>query len=338
MNASAGLLDLFSTKVSADIVDSLSSTETSKNSQNMDLLQADVSVVLAMGGNEDTEETEYDYTNIMSDNALIPDTNPMGTGGGAEVGDPYSDQISVYVVRTGDSISQIAEMFDITVDTILSANDMQKGDKLKEGDVLLILPFSGVEHTVVKGETLQGIAKAYNVEVSKITVFNVDLDKDSKLAIGEKLIIPGAGMLSERKIIPNTGKSNFNPSYGALQSIPGYFIRPLPTGPGIRNTQGIHDRYAIDVGAPVGTPIYAAAAGTVTFARGGWNGGYGTVVFIKHSKGLETRYAHMSRLNTSSGKQVSQGEVIGYVGSTGRSTGSHLHYEVRGAWNNLLVK
>ncbi|MCE9549323.1 LysM peptidoglycan-binding domain-containing M23 family metallopeptidase [Candidatus Nomurabacteria bacterium] len=276
-----------------------------------------------------TQITETVVANVVSENALVAVTGPLGVSDGTDVGGGYSsDQVSVYVVRPGDSISQIANMFDITPDTILSANDMNKGDTIKAGDILLILPFSGVEHTVAKGETLQGIAKAYNIEVSKIIANNIDLTVDSKLAIGEKLMIPGADMLGSKNVAssrPSTGSS--------LQNIPGYFINPLPTGPRIRKTQGVHDKYAIDIGAPTGTPIYASASGTVIFAKVGWNGGYGNAVFIKHPNGTETRYAHMSALNTSPGKQVVKGEIIGYVGSTGRSTGPHLHFEVRGAKN-----
>ena len=85
----------------------------------------------------------------------------------------------------------------------------------------------------------------------------------------------------------------------------------------------------LDFGAKAGTPIKAAAAGTVTQAASGWNGGYGTVVVVQHNSAYSTRYAHMSRLGTSVGKKVSAGEVIGYVGNTGNSTGNHLHFEIR---------
>ena len=109
------------------------------------------------------------------------------------------------------------------------------------------------------------------------------------------------------------------------------FVHPLP---GSIRTQGIHGYNGIDFGAPVGTPVRAAAAGSVIVAKGsGWNGGYGLYVVVKHGNGTQTLYAHMSRLAVSSGSNVSAGQTIGYVGNTGRSTGSHLHFEVRGARN-----
>ena len=100
-------------------------------------------------------------------------------------------------------------------------------------------------------------------------------------------------------------------------------------------TQGLHGWNAVDIGAPKGTPIYAAAAGTVIVAKsnGAWNGGYGNYVVISHPNGTETLYAHMSKVETSAGASVGQGETIGLVGMTGMATGNHLHFEVRGAAN-----
>ena len=201
----ANLLDsIFGTEVSAEAVETISSMNLSKNSQNITLLQANGSTVLVLQEKkakpDESVFVEEDTPNIVSDNALYPTTNRIDIPDEVDTLDPLSDQISVYVVRKGDSIAQVAEMFDITVDTILSANDMKKGEKLKEGDVLLILPFSGVEHTVVKGETIQGLAKAYKVDVNMIATANVDLNSNSKLTVGEKIIIPGADMLAEKKI------------------------------------------------------------------------------------------------------------------------------------------
>jgi murein DD-endopeptidase MepM/ murein hydrolase activator NlpD len=108
-------------------------------------------------------------------------------------------------------------------------------------------------------------------------------------------------------------------------------MRPL-TG-GIK-TQGIHGYNGVDIGASTGTPILAAAGGEVIISRAeGWNGGYGIYVVIRHDNGTQTLYAHMSQDIVSVGQRVSQGEVIGYVGNTGRSSGPHLHFEIRGATN-----
>lgn len=102
-----------------------------------------------------------------------------------------------------------------------------------------------------------------------------------------------------------------------------------------RRSQGPHGPggRGIDMAAPTGTPIVAAASGTVLLSKGGYSGGYGEMIVIQHANGTKTLYAHMSKRATTTGAKVSQGETIGYVGSTGRSTGPHLHFEVQGAKN-----
>jgi LysM repeat protein len=272
--------------------------------------------------------------NIVSESAILPMTGPMGVYDGKEVVDSSLLETSVYVVRKGDSISQIADMFEVSVNTILWANNMKKGDKLVEGDILLILPISGLEHTVTKGQTLQSIAKLYKVDVNDIIMHN-DISIDTKLAVGDKLMVPDAVKAEEsdkpiKNISDSIAKDKKYYETHPVKNLAGYFINPVP---GYRKSQGIHDKNAVDLAIKTGTPILASAEGKVTLARYGYNGGYGNLVIIKHPNGTETLYAHMSKLGTSTGAEVYQGQVIGYVGSTGRSTGPHLHFEVHGARN-----
>lgn len=104
--------------------------------------------------------------------------------------------------------------------------------------------------------------------------------------------------------------------------------------PGATRSQGLHGYNGVDFAAPLGTPVYASDGGAVLVSRSsGWNGGYGLYVVIKHSNGTQTLYAHLSKTAVTAGSSVSQGQVVGYVGNTGRSTGNHLHFEVRGAQN-----
>ena len=316
----------------ADLVDS------GDNSRTIVLPQVNVSPASVF---EDQNNPLSDDINInTSDGALVPEVSFLSTVRGAgrmDIGGPFFDQVSVYVVRKGDSLSAIAQMFDVSVNTILAANDMKKGDKLKEGDVLFILPISGLEHTVVKGETLQSIAKLYKADINDIALYN-GISLDTKLAIGDELIIPGGDMIDEGgdTPAPNLGlvqvkDKNYYDTH-PIRSVAGYFINPLPTG---RKTQGLHGpgHRGIDIGAPKGTPIYASAEGTVLIAKTGWSGGYGNMAIIQHPNGTKTLYAHMTKLGTSTGAQVKQGQIIGYVGSTGRSTGPHLHFEVFNAKN-----
>ena len=305
-----------------------------KNSQSMDLLEANVSsssIFDKKSSKKDDIDLNKDVK-IVADSALSPDSSPASSkaGDAMDSADPISDQVSVYVVRKGDTIAQVAEMFNVSTNTILWANNLKKGDKLVEGDTLIILPVSGVSHTVVKGQTLKGIAKKYNVDASDIAALN-GISEDEKLVSGDVLIIPDA------EIVDNTDNTSPNPkpkpyvNPKPLQILEGYFVNPVPGYS--RRSQGLHGHNGVDLAAPKGTPIVAAAPGVVLFARTGYNGGYGTMVIVNHPNGTQTLYGHMSKLGTHTGDVVNQGEVIGYVGSTGHSTGPHLHFEVHGAKN-----
>lgn len=274
---------------------------------------------------------------IVADTSLLPATGPLGVSDGKDVADTSLDQTSVYVVRKGDTVAEIAKMFGVSVNTILSANDLKKGAKLAEGDVLFILPITGIEHTVKKGQTLKGLAKLYKVDIADILQFN-GITEETKLAVGDKIMIPGGEMIDEGgdKPAANLGSApardkNYYETH-PIRSLAGYFIDPVPTG---HKTQGLHGpgHRGIDIGAPTGTPIYASAGGVVSVAHTGWSGGYGNMVIIEHPNGTKTLYGHMTKIITYTGAQVAQGEVIGLVGSTGHSTGPHLHFEVFNAKN-----
>ena len=268
-----------------------------------------------------------------SDNAVIAYTGPSGTIADVASSTP-PDRISVYVVRAGDTLSEVAKMFNVSVNTIIWANNMSGPKDMHVGDTLVILPISGVERTIVKGDTLKSIAKKYNGDANEIAQYN-GLNSEAPLAIGTTIIIPGGDITpAAPKTAKTSSLKNLYEPYlgggGAVQS--GYYGNPVP---GAIITQGLHGWNGIDFGAARGTPIRAAADGRVIVARGGggWNGGYGNYVVITHDNGSQTLYSHMRSVIASSGQSVSQGQVIGYMGSTGLSTGPHLHFEVRGAAN-----
>jgi len=325
-----------------------------KNSQTMGLLQANVSpssVIQEKQEKKGKKSSEIGGTiggdvdmNIVSDNALLPATGPMGVSDGKDGIDALKET-SVYVVRKGDSISGIAEMFGVSINTILLANDIKRGDKLSEGDVLFIFPFSSKEHTISKGQTLKSIAKLYKVDIIDITLYN-DIAQDSDLKIGDKILIPGADSMDNEggdKPASNLGSAlardkNYYATH-PIQNLVGYFINPVPTG---HKTQGLHGpgHRGIDIGDKTGANIYASAPGVVSIVKTGCKlgqtrcaGGYGNMVVIAHPNGTKTLYAHQSKVLTHTGAKVERGEVIGYVGSTGRSTGPHIHFEVLGAKN-----
>lgn len=222
-------------------------------------------------------------------------------------------------------------MFNVSVNTIIWANNLSGA--VHPGDTLVILPISGVEHKVAKGDTLQSIAKKYSADASEIAQFN-GLDTDVSLEVGSTIIIPGGEVTPAVPVVRKVATKKVRSTYrgGSGSATVGYYDNPLS---GAIITQGIHGWNGVDIGAARGTPIHAAADGTVIIARknGAWGGGYGNYVVITHDNGTQTLYAHMTNAIVSTGQSVSGGQVIGYVGSTGRSTGAHLHFEVRGAAN-----
>ncbi len=271
--------------------------------------------------------------------AFSPCLSNPGTIEGIDEREDISSQMSVYVVRKGDNLDQIAKIFGVSANTILWMNDMKKGDKIKEGDILLILPIDGAKHTVAKGDTLSKIAEKYKVEVSEIISFN-DLPSSGSLVLGKELIIPNADIDAPSPVKPSSNSSKNIASSSTkstnTKSVSGYFINPVPSA---TRTQGLHGNNSVDLAAPIGTPILASASGTVLIARYGWNGAYGNMIIIQHPNGTKTLYSHLSEIKVSQGNKVSQGQVIGKVGNTGRvraskgGNGAHLHFEVHGAKN-----
>jgi murein DD-endopeptidase MepM/ murein hydrolase activator NlpD len=186
---------------------------------------------------------------------------------------------------------------------------------------------TGIEHKVRKGDTLASLAKKYRGDAEEIAEFNA-LDPALPLEVDATLIIPGGELVSSP-----TRSTATNPYRGGGgKTLEGYFSNPLP---GAILTQNIHGWNGVDLAAPQGTLIRAAADGTVLISKsnGTWNKGYGNYVVVTHANGTQTLYAHLSRNVVSVGQEVMQGQIIGYVGNTGLSTGYHLHFEVRGAKN-----
>ena len=328
---------LFGVNASASTSGDQSSNQAITNSQSMGLLEANVSSASiiadkkAKNSKNKITDTGDETSNISSDSsALVASTGPKGVSDGDDE-DISPDQISIYVVRKKDSIAQIADMYDVTTNTILWANDLKKGDKLNEGDVLIIPPVSGVIHIVTKGQSLNDISKKYKVLAGDIAEFN-GIAVGSKLAVGDQLIIPDGILADEGGSVP-VKTVPLTPKYYDTHKLPaivGYFMNPVP---GARLTQALHLRYGVDLAISRGTPILASASGKVIFAKMGNNGGYGGLTIIDHPNGTETFYAHQSKIIVHAGDSVVQGQVIGYVGSTGRSTGPHVHFEIRGAQN-----
>ncbi|MFA5154838.1 MAG: M23 family metallopeptidase [Patescibacteria group bacterium] len=239
-------------------------------------------------------------------------------------------EIIYYTVQNGDTASSIANRFNITVNTILWANNLGAYSLIRPGDRLTILPYSGVLYTVKSGDTLSRIAAKYGIDADDILSRN---DLAAGLQIGQKIVLPGARKISEATpaVRTSSSRSGLSVISNLLKTPPakstgGSMVWPTP---GHRITQYFSWRHTgIDIADKVGTPIYAADAGVVEIARGGWNGGYGNTIVINHGGGKKTRYGHASKLFVKVGDEVKKGENIAAMGSTGRSSGSHLHFEI----------
>lgn len=249
-----------------------------------------------------------------------------------EIDFPTNDTISVYEVKKGDSLATVAKLFGVSKNTIMWANDL-KSQNITPGDTLVILPMTGIKHTVRKGDSLASVARKYKADVNDIAKFN-GISPEDDLAVGDTLLVPEGEVSAPTSVTTKAGKiiitGKITASYS--NSAPsGFLVRPLAGG---AKTQGLHGRNGLDFGAPVGTPVFSSAEGRVILAKmGGYNGGYGNYIIIAHDNNIQTVYGHLSQINIVTGQNVSQGQVIGRVGNSGKSTGPHLHFEVRGAKN-----
>ena len=273
---------------------------------------------------------QKDSLRAVSSPALVF-SNTFGTIVGQGIESNSRREIIEYRVQSGDTVSSVAEKFGISLETLIWANDLTKNSKLKNGQTLIILPISGVLHYVKKGENLSQVAQNYKSEVSKIVAFN-ELANEDDIYIGDILVIPDGKMPPKQQI---TGISP--PSQITIPS--SYFI--LPVASPYRISQGLHWYNAVDLSHPggngCGRPVFAAAAGQIVRAKvGGWNAGSGNNISILHPNQVVTAYYHLGAVLVQPGQMVSAGEQIGTISNSGKTTGCHLHFEVRGAANPFI--
>ena len=223
--------------------------------------------------------------------------------------------IHVHTVQSGETLWDIASSYGISVDSILSTNDIRNSNRIQVGQELKILSVEGVLHEVVVGESLWDISQRYEVTMDEIVRAN-SISNPSRIQPSTEIVIPGATQTRPRDVLVVNGQLQraFHwPTQGRISS---------PFGP---RWGRMHN--GIDIAVPSGTPIKAAAEGTVKFS--GWNGGYGYLVIIDHGNNVETYYAHNSRNLVDVGQRVDRGQTIARSGNTGNSTGPHLHFEIR---------
>jgi LysM repeat protein len=296
--------------------------QTLATAQTMPLFKAVVMDSTTTGGADTDSNSDKDSLQAVS-GALRVSTE--------EIDFPTTDTVSVYEVKKGDTIQDVAKLFNVSVNTIMWANNL-KSQVIAKGDTLVILPVTGIKHSVKKGDTIASIAKKYKADEQDIASYN-GLAADVILSVGETVIVPDGELelaLAPKPKMTKKSKPHLLNSY-AFSAPSGFLIRPLVGG---RKTQGLHGHNGVDIASSIGTPILAAADGQVILAKmGGYNGGYGNMIIIAHDKSIQTVYGHLLGISVTQGQTVSQGQVIGALGNSGKSTGPHLHFEVRGAKN-----
>lgn len=284
----------------------------------------------------DLEETDKDlvyYNNSLINRSYLSLNDSETTSDSPAVA-ATRQEVVYYTVSQGDTISSIANKFQISINTILWSNNLTAFSLIRPGDKLTILPVSGTTYTVKSGDTVGKIALKFGVEENSIFKYN-DIKSAGGLVIGKTIIIPGGKKISETSVAKTTtGVPKRNNGAAAVieklvnpSKAPASGAKMAWPTVGHRITQYYSWRHTgLDVANKIGTPLYAAESGTVEFS--GWSNGYGNNVVVNHGGGKKTRYAHASKLFVKVGDKVDRGEQIANMGSTGWSTGSHIHFEV----------
>lgn len=276
------------------------------------------------------EETRTGESGVLATTAF---GSSMYTQQAEEVREFRGGEIITHVVNTGETLSSIADRYGLEVNTILWENKLTEKSPLKPGMELRILPVNGVRHQVQRGETIFSIAKKYGLEDSQAQVivdypFNEFLnDETFELATGQFLMIPDGVMPKGYGLPTQSIKSPQmiqTPDAGTVTAT-GSFIWPAS---GILSQGYKFYHKAYDIANRSAGPILAADSGVVIGA--GWDAsGYGNRILIDHGNGYVTLYGHLSVIQVTAGQRVNRRDVIGQMGSTGRSTGTHLHFEIR---------
>lgn len=240
------------------------------------------------------------------------------------------DQVISYTVKEGDTLAKISVAMGVSVDSIKWLNDMKR-DTLSVDQTLKIPPVTGIVHKVREGETVYSIAKKYKTEAQNIVnfPFNDYADQESfALNVGQVLYVPDGVMPEAAPItvpirvqfaaVSGTGKFLW-PTSGAVTQYPSWY------------------HMAVDIASNEAPGIASADAGVVVVVER-LNWGYGIHAIVDHGNGMTTLYGHMQAVYVKPGDKVGRGQIIGKMGSTGRSTGTHLHFEIRnnGALTNPL--
>lgn len=239
--------------------------------------------------------------------------DPCKAGKGQVAG----DLIQYYCVRPGDNLWDISRSYHVDLQSLMTCNNLDSKSVLRVGQTLQLPSGQGQVHIIRRGETLWDIARRYSIDLNQLQKLNPD-KKASNLKIGDQVNLPRT---TSRIAV---AASSVQPS----RSITARFAWPIKgtiTSTYGWRSSGFH--HGLDVAGDLGDPVKASTGGVVSFT--GNMGLYGNTVMIDHTGGMQTLYAHLQTIKVKSGDRVMRGDVIASVGSTGRSTGPHLHFEIR---------
>ncbi len=278
-------------------------------------------------------------------------------------------QTTYYIVKAGDVLGKIAEKFNLKIETILWANNLTARSFIRPGQKLKIPPADGVSYIVRRGDTVLSIARRYQTDAEKVINFNNLSNNGANIKIGQELFLPDGQPIRQVVNRPVYKQSQTNNNYSSnkpstanvgqyhttRQWINGRRVNVLDSNysvfsdnappPSVNKNSStgyiwptaakvITQYYGwrhlgLDIAGPVGTPLYASRSGTVLSSECNYKIGYGCYILLDHGNGVQTLYAHASKLYVRAGDYVSQGQTIAAMGSTGWSTGPHVHFEVR---------
>lgn len=279
------------------------------------------------------DDPEFTATAVLGGSSVIGLSNPEGSEPiDIEHRTPESSpvhQTIVYTVEDGDTVGTIAEKFNLKVSTVQVTNGLSEEEPIHPGDQVTILPTDGRLHTVRSGETVSSVSARYDIAAPEIIAYN-NLGENAAINTGQKLIIPGAATVAAPTALAHhdeetTPVTDPTQAPANLPAIAKGFLWPTTTKHISQYFRWGHT--GIDIDNRARPAVYAAKAGKVISARR--LGGYGNLIVISHGGSTETYYAHLDKFYVSPGENVTQGQAIGQMGSTGRSTGPHLHFEVR---------
>ena len=255
--------------------------------------------------NIDGKVSEIFYDYISSDNTLNSD---------GVIGVKYEE----YTIGEGENLTTISRKIGVNLDTLVSVNKITNANKLKPGQKIIIPNRNGLLYTIKQNENIEEVASKYDIQLNRILAFN-KIDETSDIEIGDDIFLPGAKYTLDERIEKFGQMFSLPVTVTRISSLFGYRVHPI--------TKVRTKHTGVDIPGSLNTPVYAARKGKVIFA--GYSGGYGNLVIVRHDKGYTTYYGHLNKITTKIGANVGVGVMIGRMGSTGNSTGSHLHFEVR---------